>query len=209
MNQRHPDIWSHHGHYPVDPYISPFKVMAKVKLDDHWGFQFILYAYLSFCVNQTIFGWYIANSTFDLENSVKFMAKLQSYGHIWGIEFNRYVCFFVSWQSDHFWPRYSEFHIRPWKFKVKVMAKVKSYGHIWGLEFNRYVCFLFHGNQTIFGRDIVNSIFDLENSRSRSWPNQILWSYLRWLRVQLICLLFVSWQSDHFWPRYSEFHIWP
>ena len=35
-------------------------------------------------------------------------------------------------------------------------------------EFNRYVCFLFGGNRTIFGRDIVNSIFDLENSRSRS-----------------------------------------
>ena len=35
---------------------------------------------------------------------------------------------------------------------------------------NRCVCFLFHGNQTIFHRDIANSIFELENSRSRSWP---------------------------------------
>ena len=69
-----------------------------------------------------------------------------------------------------FWQRYSKFHIWPWKLKVKVMAKVKSYGHIWGLKFNRYVCFLFHGNRTIFGRDIVNFIFDLENSRSRSQP---------------------------------------
>ena len=32
----------------------------------------------------------------------------------------------VSWQSDHFWLRYSKFYIWPWKFKVKVMAKVKS-----------------------------------------------------------------------------------
>ena len=32
---------------------------------------------------------------------------------------------FVSWQSDHFWLRYSKFYIWPWKFKVKVMAKVK------------------------------------------------------------------------------------
>ena len=56
-----------------------------------------------------------------------------------------------------------------WKFKVKVMAKVKPHGHIWGREFNRYVCFLFRGNRTIFGWDIANSVFDLENSRSRSW----------------------------------------
>ena len=27
--------------------------------------------------------------------------------------------------------------------------------------------------------------------------------------VQSICLLFVSWQSDHFWLRYRKFHIWP
>ena len=77
---------------------------------------------------------------------------------------------FVSWQSDHFWLRYSKFYIWPWKFKVKVMAKVKHDGHIWALEFNRYVCFSFRGNRTIFGWDIANSIFDLENSRSRSWP---------------------------------------
>ena len=77
---------------------------------------------------------------------------------------------FVSWQSDHFWLRYSKFHIWPWKFKVKVMAKVTTDGHIWGLEFNRYVCFSFCGNGTIFGRGTGNSIFDLEISRSRSWP---------------------------------------
>ena len=52
--------------------------------------------------------------------------------------------------------------------KVKVMVKFKPIGHIWGLEFNRYVCFSFRGNLTIFDWDIANSIFDLENSRSRS-----------------------------------------
>ena len=77
---------------------------------------------------------------------------------------------FVSWQLDQFWLRYMKFHIWPWKFKVKVMAKVKPDGHIWALEFNRYVCFSFRGNRTIFGWDIANSIFDLENSRLRSWP---------------------------------------
>ena len=81
---------------------------------------------------------------------------------------------FVSWQSDHFWLRYSEFHIWPWKFKVKVMVKVKPDGHIWALEFNRYICFSCRGNRTIFGWDIANSIFDLENSRWRSWPRSNL-----------------------------------
>ena len=33
----------------------------------------------------------------------------------------------------------------------------------------RYVCFLFRGNRTTFAWDIGNSIFDLENSRSRSY----------------------------------------
>ena len=48
------------------------------------------------------------------------------------------------------------------------MAKVKTDGHIWGLELIRCVCFSFRGNQAIFGWDKANSIFDLENSRSRS-----------------------------------------
>ena len=61
-------------------------------------------------------------------------------------------------------------YIWPWKLKVKVKAKVKPDGHIWALEFNRYVCFSFRGNRTIFGRDNANSIFDLGNWRSRSWP---------------------------------------
>ena len=77
---------------------------------------------------------------------------------------------FFSWQSDQFWLRYSKFYIWPWKFKVKVMAKVKHNGHIWALEFNQYVCFWFRCNRTIFGWDIANSIFELEKSRSRSWP---------------------------------------
>ena len=58
--------------------------------------------------------------------------------------------------------------------KVKVMVKVKPISYIWGLEFNRYVWFSFRGNGTTFGWDIGNSIFDLENSRSRSWPRSNL-----------------------------------
>ena len=71
---------------------------------------------------------------------------------------------FVSWQSDHFWPRYGKFYVWPWKFKVKVMIKVKSNAPISGLTSNRYVCFSFRDNQTIFGRDMASSMFDLESS---------------------------------------------
>ena len=38
--------------------------------------------------------------------------------------------------------------------------------------------------------------------------SQTRWSHLS-PRVQSICLLFVSWQSDHLWLRYSKFYIWP
>ena len=77
-------------------------------------------------------------------------------------------------------------HENPWSrscvwLKVKVTfdhqnskVKVKPIGHIWGLEFNRYVCFSFRGNRSTFGWDIGNSIFDLETSRSRSWPRSNL-----------------------------------
>ena len=108
-----------------------------------------------------------------------------------------YMCTFILWQSSYFWLRYSKFQTWPWKFKVKVMANVKSDGHIWGNGFNWYVCFLFRGNWTIFGPDIANSIFDLEIEGQGQTEGQIWWSYLRH-RFQSICLLFASWQSDHF-----------
>ena len=101
---------------------------------------------------------------------VKVMAKVKPDGHIWGLGVQSISLLFVSWQSDHFWLRYSKLYIWPWKLKVKVMAKVKPDGHIWALEFNQYVGFSFRGNRTIFGWDIANSIFDLENWRYRSWP---------------------------------------
>ena len=37
---------------------------------------------------------------------------------------------------------------------------------------------------------------------------QTQWSHLR-PRVQPICILFISWQSEHFWLRNSKFHISP
>ena len=76
--------------------------------------------------------------------------------------------------------RYSYFKIWPWKSMVKVMCVVKGQGHIWPSNFK--------------GQDYGQG--------------QTHWSHLR-PGVQSICLLFVSWQSDHFWLRYWKFHIWP
>ena len=111
-------------------------------------------------------------------------------------------------------------HENPWSrscvwSKVKVTfdlqnskVKVKPIGHIWGLEFNRYVFFSFCGNKTTFGWDIGNSIWPWKfkvKVMAEVKPDRIIWG----LGVQSICLLFVSWQSDHFRLRYSKFHIWP
>ena len=80
-------------------------------------------------------------------------------------------------------PSHSEinyFKIWPWKSMVKVICVVKGQGHIWPSKFKGQA----HGQ------------------------SQTRWSHLS-PRVQSICLLFVSWQSDHFWLRYRKFCIWP
>ena len=92
--------------------------------------------------------------------------------------------------------------------KIKVMAKVILDDQIWALEFNRYVCFSFRGNRTIFGWDIGKLYLTLKIQGQGHGQGQTRWSHLS-PRVQSVCLLFVSWQSDHFWLRYSKFHIWP
>ena len=58
-----------------------------------------------------------------------------------------------------------------------------------------------------FSWDIANSIFDLENSRSRSWPRSNPMVTFE-PKSSIDMFAFVSWQ-DHFWLRYSKFHIWP
>ena len=180
-------FWLRYIKIHISPWKFGVKVMSKVKPNGHiWGLEINRYVCFSFRGNRTIFDWDIANSTFDLtpdlghqmvkitydlqNSNIKVMAKVKPIGHIWGLEFKSICLLFVSWQSGQFWLRYIKIHISPWKFGVKVMSKVKPNGHIWGLEINRYVCFSFRGNRTIFDWDIANSTFDLENSRSRSWP---------------------------------------
>ena len=94
-------------------------------------------------------------------------------------------------------------------WKVKVMVKVKPIGHIWGLEFNWYVCISFRGNRTTFGWYIANSIFDLENSRSRSWPRSNLMVTFEALGFnRYVCFLFRGNQTIFGWDiANSIFHL--
>ena len=91
---------------------------------------------------------------------------------------------------------------------ISKLANVNSDGHIWGPGFNRYVCFLFRGNRTILAEIKHIPYLTLTIQRQGQGEGQILWSHLRHM-VQSTCLLIISRQSGHFWPRYSEFHIWP
>ena len=187
MSRRHADNWSHLGHYLVDPYTWPwspngedhiwpwkFKYQGHGQGQTHWGLEFKSICLLLSHGNRTTFGWDIANFIFDLENSrsmsrprSNLMVTFEAWSSIDVFAFR----FVAIWP---FWQRYSQFHTWPWQFKVGVMAKFKPDGHIWGLEIKRYVCFSFRANRTIFCWDIFNSIFDLENSRSRSWPRSNL-----------------------------------
>ena len=187
MSRRHADIWSHPSHYLVDPYTWPwspngqdhiwpskFKCQGHGQGQTHWSYlrprvQINMFVFRFVAIGPVLVEIY-TNSYFTL----KIQGQGHSQGQIWWSHLRPRVqsmcLLFVLWQSHHFWQRYSQFHIWPWKFMVKVMSKVKPDGHIWGLEINRYVCFSFRGNRTIFDWDIANSIFDLENSRSRSKP---------------------------------------
>ena len=97
------------------------------------------------------------------------------------------------------------------KIQGQVIAKVKPDDCICCLEFNRNVCFSFHGNWTIFGWGL--EVWQISYLTGKilgqgHGQGQISLSRLR-LRVQTVCLLFVSWPSNHLWLRYSRFRIWP
>ena len=93
MSRRHANIWSHPGHYLVDPYTWPWSPNGE---DQIWPWKFKCQGH-----GQGQTHWS------HLRPGVQTICLL-----------------FVSWQSDHFCLRYSKFHILPWKFKVKVMVKL-------------------------------------------------------------------------------------
>ena len=100
-------------------------------------------------------------------------------GHGHGHEWPTAIPFVQCQSALPFWDK-AIWKIWPWKSMVKVTRVVKGQGHIWPSKFK--------------GQGYGQSQTD--------------WSHLR-PGVQSICLLFVSWRSDHFWLRYRKFHIWP
>ena len=146
MSRRHADNWSHPGHNLLDPYTWPWSPNGH-------GHEWPTAAPFVQC--QSVLPlWDTAISKFDHENSWSRSCVVKCQGHVWPPNTKAKVMV----------------NVKP----IGHMVKVKPIGHIWGLEFRRYVCFSFRGNRTTFGWDIGNSIFDLENSRSRSWPRSNL-----------------------------------
>ena len=63
-------FWLRYRKIHIWPWKFKVKVMAKVKPNGHiWALEFNQYVCFLFRDNRTIFGWYIANSIFDLEKS--------------------------------------------------------------------------------------------------------------------------------------------
>ena len=61
---------------------------------------------------------------------------------------------------------------------------------------------------TMFGWDIAKPIFDLENSRSRSWPRSNSWKHVR-PKIQSLRLLCRFVTIRPIWLTYSKLHIRP
>ena len=107
MSRRHTANWSHPGHYLVDPYTRPWQQMVMVMVMNDLlpplcaisiGPPNLGYSYFKFDHEypwSRSCKWSKVKVKFDLQNSkVKVMVMvLKPIGHIWGLEFNRYVCF--------------------------------------------------------------------------------------------------------------------
>ena len=176
MSLRHADIWSHPGHYLVDPHNWPWSwswmtyphPLCSMSISPHilrysyfkiWPWKSLVKAMRVVKGQGHIWPW---------KFKVKVMAKVKPDGHIWGLNFNRYVCF--SFQGN--------LTIFDWDLANSIIDLEKSRSRSWpksnpmvtfeDLSSIDMCCFSFQGNLTIFYRDIANSIFDLENLRSRS-----------------------------------------
>ena len=201
MSRRHADNWSHPGHYLVDPYTWPWSPnghghghdllpppLCNVNRPSHSEIQLFqnftmkIHGQGHVCSQRSRSGL-----TFKIQRS-----RLWSKSNplVTFEAWSSTICLlFVLWQSHHFWLRYRKFRIWPWKSRSRSWQRSNLMVTFEALELNQYVCFSFRGNRTIFGSDIANSIFDLENSGSRSWPrsNPFLSP-----RFQSICLLYIS-----------------
>ena len=193
MSRRHADNWSHPGHYLVDPY-TPF-VQCQSALP-FWDTAISKFDHENPWLRSSV--WSKIKLMFDLQNSkVEVMVKVKPTGHTWGLEFNRYVCF--SFRSN----RTSS----GWDIGNSIFDLENSRSTSWpssnlivtfeALEFNRYFWFMLRSNRTILAEIKQILYLTLKIQGQGHDQGQTWWSHLS-PRVQSICLLFVSWQSDHF-----------
>ena len=219
MSRRHADNWSRPGHYLDDPYTWPWSPNGH-------GHEWRTAAPFVQCQSALPFGD-TAILTFLHENPWSTSCVVKGQGHVWPLKFKgqgygqgqthwshlrpgvQSICLlFILWQSDHFWLRYSKFHIWPWKSRSRSWSRLNPMVTFEPPEFNRYVCFSFRGNRTIFGWDVANSIFDLGNTRSRSWSrSKPMVTFEPQSSIDMFAFRFVA--IGPFWLRYSKFHIWP
>ena len=182
----HADNWSHPGHYLVDPYTWPFSPHGHSRGHEWPATPFVQCQsalpfwdtaiskfdhenpWLRTCM------WSKVEVTFNLKNSKdKVMVKIKPDGHSSSIDMFTFHSMVV---------RLILVEIQQIQYFT---LKIQGQGHGQGLTRWSHlrlrvqlIClFLFHGNQIIFGWDIANSIFDLENSRSRSRrkSNQVIY----------------------------------
>ena len=147
--------------------------------------------------------------TFDLQNSrVKIMVKVKHIGHIWGLEFDRYVYFlFCGYRTTFGWDiGNSIFYLEnsrssSWP-RSNLMVTFEALSSIDMFAFRLVAIgpLLAEIQQILY---LTLKIQGQGHGQGQTW-----WSHMS-PRVQSICLLFVSWQWDHFWLRYSKFYIWP
>ena len=92
----------------------------------------------------------------------------------------------------------------PWKLKVKVMAKV-TFEALSSIDM---FAFHFVAIGPILAEIEQIPYLTLKIEGQSHGQGQTQWSHLRPM-IQSICVLYVSWQSDHFGLRCSKFYIWP
>ena len=145
MSRRHADIWSHPSHYLVDPYTWPWSPNGQ---DHIWPSKF---KYQGHGQGQTHWSYLRPRVQINM-----FAFRFMAIGPV-----------LVQIYKNSY-------------FTLKIQGQGHSQGQIWWSHLRPrvqsmcllfvYVCFSSRGNRTIFDWDIANSTFDLENSRSRSWP---------------------------------------
>ena len=85
-----------------------------------------------------------------------------------------------------------------------LIVKSHDQGHVCGQRSRPHLTLKIQGQGHGQGQTHCSHLrHRVPNSMPQMLP---MWSDIDW---QSICLLFTSWLSDHFWLRYSKFHIWP